>query len=892
MDLLIKDSTTARQLLQLQSAKEVEDFLRRIEGPTILEDDSRWLPVGNLRSNAGSIEASADEVNPIVERIVNSIESVVELAVARAGSEPESPTQAIEQLFHIPHGAARMLDEITARDLADQVLVTLYGDRRLPTIVVRDKGIGIHPDEFKETVLALGQSIKGQKPYLVGMYGQGGSSTFDKCEYTVIVSRRTPEYLDAGHEDSLGWTVVRKRLQGRVNVYSYLVEPRNYAIPQIEGTLHRSLEFGHGTYIAHVAYRDLGGFATQLITNNSFYTLNYRLFDPLLPWTLKDNRQGMGGHSRTMRGVPYRADQLPRVSGIGSSEARQLGEQTAVRHHINYEHRMNSGSTLSVEWWVFQDEQAIDGRRRHNHASRLEQYRDRTRRYGQRLVTITRGGQTHAALTSELFRHKGLREIARSVIVSVNTDAMSFEEGAGFFASNRADLKLESERAIAEAINSAIELHIDELRSIERERQAELVSGRSASDEEKIRQRLDPLIRAFLRNTTSTGVNEDGTGRQSHEFQGKEIPSYVRFARTAPLEVQPGLPSHVYLLTDAADHVVRAPGTQLKAESDNDLVRLGSPVGQLGRYRLDILPSADLSFRTRINLRARLSRPEVFEVATPRPCRLEIVGAPSPWKGNDPPTFLKFKSRSGQIHVRQGGGRITLETDATDHFSMNGGHIDPYFPAGSGFPIAGISGPSRGEIRVGLRIPDDCPLGSAGQINVKMTLPNGTELFDTATLVVGERGGTSGGTSQIVVPAYIIHDVREIKEDEGDFSWADMPDILGGGSKWTAEDVGAYYIQESDNDRVMHLYLNVDNRILRQVEQRVARQQSESGVDALREFQRTVLCGHLYAIATTQSGYSSESESPYSYRDEMVRVNSTALFAQQQFLAGLDLNTS
>ena len=888
----IKDSATARHLLQLQSAKEVEDFLRRIEGPTILEDDSRWLAVGNQRSNAGPIEASADEVNPIVERIVNSIESVVELAVARAGYEPDSPTQAIEQLFSIPRGAARMLDDVAARDQADQVAVTLCGDRSLPTVVVRDKGIGIHPDAFKDTVLALNQSNKGQKPYLIGMYGQGGSSTFDKCEYTIIVSRRAPEYLEDEQEDSLGWTVVRKRLQGRAHVYSFLVAPTNLAISQIERDLHQSLGFGHGTHIAHVGYRGLGGFATQQITNNAFYTLNYRLFDPLLPWTLNDNRQGMGGHSRTMRGVPYRADHLPRVSGIGSAEARRRGEQSAVRHHVTYEHRMDSGSTFLVEWWIFQDEQATDGRRRHNHADRLAQYRDQTRRYRQRVVTITRGGQTHAALTADPFRRKGLREIARSVILSVNTDAMSFEEGAGFFASNRADFKSESERAVEDAINSAIELHIDELRSIERERQAELVSGKSASDEDKIRQRLDPLIRAFHRNTTSTGVREDGTGRRSKEFQGKEIPTYVRFARTAPLEVQPGTPSNVYLLTDASDQAVRTPGTQLKAESDNDLVRLGSPVGQHGRYRLEIWPSADLSFGTRINLKARFSRPEVFEVATPYPCRLEIVAPPPPWKGNDPPTLLKFKSRSGQMHVRRGGSRITLETDAKDDFLMNGGRVDAYFPSGSGFPVAGISGPSRGEVRVGLRIPDDYPLGPAGQIKVEMTLTKGIELFDTATLVVDERGGTGGSTSQIVVPAYVIHDVREIKVDEGDFSWADMPGILGDGSVWTAQDVGAYYIQGSDNDRVMHFYLNAENRVLKQAEQRVAHQRSEAGVDTLREFQRTVLCGHLYAIATTRSRNSLGAESPYGYRDEMIRVNSTALFAQQQFLAGLDLNAS
>ena len=890
MSLPIKDIATARQLLQLQSAREVEDFLRCVEAPAILEDDGRWLPVGSQRSNAGPIEASADEINPIVERIVNSIESVVDLAVARADCEPASPTQAIEQLFSIPHGTARMLGDVAARGYADQVEVTFSGDRNLPTIIVRDKGIGIHPSAFKDTVLALNQSLKGQKPYLVGMYGQGGSSTFDKCEYTIIVSRRAPEYLEAEEEDSLGWTVVRKRLQGRANVYSFLVEPGSGVIPQIEKSLHRFLEFEHGTHIAHVGYRGLGGFATQQITNNAFYTLNYRLFDPLLPWTLSDNRQRMGGHSRTMRGVPYRAQQLPRVSGIGSLEARRRGEQTAVRHHAVYEHRMDSGSTLLVEWWIFQDEQAVDGRRRHNHAERLAQYRDQTRRYRQRVVTITRGGQTHAALTADAFRQRGLREIARSVVVNVNTDAMSFEEGAGFFASNRADLKSASQQAVEDAVNSAIELHIDELRSIERERQAELVSGKSASDEDKIRQRLDPLIRAFHRNMATTGIKVDGTGRQSSEFQGKEIPTYVRFARRDPLKVQPGISSHVYLLTDAADHVVRSQGTQLKAETDNDEVRLGSPVGQLGRYRMEVLPSADLPFGTKINLKARLSRPDVFEVTTPRPCRLEVVAPPPPWEGNDPPTYLNFKSRSGEVHVKQGGGRITLETDASDDFLRNGGRVIADLPIDSSFPLRGISGPARGEVRIGLRIPDDCNVGPAGQIKVKMMLPDGAELSDTAALVVDERGGTGGGTSQTAVPAYVIHDVREIRVEEDDVSWADMAQILGDGNSWTGEDVGAYYIQDSDNEKVMHFYLNTENKALKQAEQRIARQKSAGGVDTLREFQRTVICGHLYAIATTRPADLTGSDSPYSYREEMVRVNSTALYAQQQFFAELDVN--
>ena len=68
-------------------------------------------------------------------------------------------------------------------------------------------------------------------------------------------------------------------------------------------------------------------------------------------------------------------------------------------------------------------------------------YVDRTRRYRQRVIAITRGGQTHAALTAQPFRVNQLREISKSVIVNVSTDDLTFEEGASFFASNRADLK-------------------------------------------------------------------------------------------------------------------------------------------------------------------------------------------------------------------------------------------------------------------------------------------------------------------------------------------------------------------------------------------------------------------------------------------------------------------
>ena len=40
------------------------------------------------------------------------------------------------------------------------------------------------------TLLSLGSSDKGDKPYLIGVFGQGGSSTYAASKYSWVLSRR------------------------------------------------------------------------------------------------------------------------------------------------------------------------------------------------------------------------------------------------------------------------------------------------------------------------------------------------------------------------------------------------------------------------------------------------------------------------------------------------------------------------------------------------------------------------------------------------------------------------------------------------------------------------------------------------------------------------------
>src|SRR5262249_25209127 len=121
-------------------------------------------------------------------------------------------------------------DKTDLRKLAmDSVRVHLAesGDDSRPTVIVEDWGIGQHPSNFPSTLLSLHQSIKREKPYLIGRYGQGGATALAHSDYTIVVSRRAPT-LDESPDDLVGFTVVRykpHRLKG--GTYEYLCGPSN-----------------------------------------------------------------------------------------------------------------------------------------------------------------------------------------------------------------------------------------------------------------------------------------------------------------------------------------------------------------------------------------------------------------------------------------------------------------------------------------------------------------------------------------------------------------------------------------------------------------------------------------------------------------------------------------
>jgi HSP90 family molecular chaperone len=79
-----------------------------------------------------------------------------------------------------------------ARELARQLRVRLIFDKvkREFTVAIEDDGIGQPPALIHRTLLSLGSTTKADKWYLIGVFGQGGSSAYAVSKFLGALSSR------------------------------------------------------------------------------------------------------------------------------------------------------------------------------------------------------------------------------------------------------------------------------------------------------------------------------------------------------------------------------------------------------------------------------------------------------------------------------------------------------------------------------------------------------------------------------------------------------------------------------------------------------------------------------------------------------------------------------
>lgn len=303
-------------LLSLKTTVAVEDLLSRlpiVDETAYLWVDTdpakawqvgklHWIPVGRDRGNAGRIQLAGDPYNPSAERLINGMEAIIELLRRMellndpAAGMPQSPREAVERYCGLPRldmiprtkdkEQRRALEE-KMREVRRQLRTRLDFDKNLKefAVEIRDFGIGQPPERIHDTLLSLGRTDKADKPYLIGVFGQGGSSTYAASQYSLVVSRRPAQFLD-GKLDGVGWTIVKKIIpKGRRDpYYAYLAFLPDGRVPSIGINEDTAKAFEAGTLFRHIGY-DFGRQGSA-VARTLFYALNHVLFNPVLPYDL------------------------------------------------------------------------------------------------------------------------------------------------------------------------------------------------------------------------------------------------------------------------------------------------------------------------------------------------------------------------------------------------------------------------------------------------------------------------------------------------------------------------------------------------------------------------------------------------------------------------------
>jgi hypothetical protein len=273
-----------------------------------------WIPVGRDRGNAGRIQLAGDPYNPSAERLINGMEAIIELMRRLellddpSAPMPLSPRAAVEHYFKLTRldmiprikdkEQRRKVDD-TLRAVRQKLMMRLDFDKKSKqfAVEIRDRGIGQAPERIHETLLSLGRTDKAEKPYLIGVFGQGGSSTYAACQYSLVISRRASQFLD-DKLDGIGWTIVKKIIpKGRRDpYYAYLASLPDGRVPSNAINDATSAQFEPGTLFRHIGY-DFGRQGSA-VARTLFYALNHVLFNPVLPYdlyALKDKPDPMHG---------------------------------------------------------------------------------------------------------------------------------------------------------------------------------------------------------------------------------------------------------------------------------------------------------------------------------------------------------------------------------------------------------------------------------------------------------------------------------------------------------------------------------------------------------------------------------------------------------------------
>lgn len=600
---------------------------------------AKWRPVGARPNNRGVIEVSADPGRALVERITNAIDAVLELEHKRRNGMPRcrSPKEAAASWLNVPESGLSDLTPTQRRGLSQRVTLKLeVGEsRERRVVVVKDLGIGLSAEEMPTTILSLNESNKIQKHYLVGTYGQGGSSTFAVSKYTLIASR-------SHDRASIAFTVVRyfdlPPDQYKTGHYVYLTLNDAVLTADVPDVISEP-----GTLIRHIGY-DLSGYSSPVGPTSIYGLLNAVLFDPVMPVWL-DNR--VHDYRRVIKGA---RNALNGAVDEGDPEDRR---GPALSHGMKlYYVTLGDFGRIGIEYWVL--EPPVKENKRPI-AAFVNPARP---------ILLTLHGQTHGELSQLLIR-KGaeLTHLTARLICHVDCNYLTPEAKRALFVSNREDARTgivyeKIEEELIKALKSD-----DVLTQLNNEAREHSRRDEDASVRQQVRKEVARLLRIHgLTVSEAVGPEAGGSSdvatrpvvrrkprSRPAPIELHEPPTFIRllWADDEPISFHSGQRRYIRIETDA--HSSYHDPNFVDRSRINFIVSgagfrfCGSTPLQGGRLRAIIECSQSSKTGEVGKMRVELTRPGLPVVFDER--RLEIVEPPPAREGKRPVGLPPFDVR-------------------------------------------------------------------------------------------------------------------------------------------------------------------------------------------------------------------------------------------------------
>lgn len=297
------------EILNIYKSKQVDEFLKKYTKIDLnkkglyYKDVSNFFKfLGNNPSNGSNIGQLQHSEKGLVERITNAIDAVIEKQKQKFNIQyaPDSETiikKAYYDYYEIMRKVrSEKIDRMDAKNADKEVLLVVNDGSKsnTPTFDVIDKGTGLLGNEFENTILSInhGNKLSRDKSYLIGAFGQGGSTSLPFTYATIILSKKN---------NKMWFTIVKRvDLNDYKNAaYMYLI--LNKEIPEVDFSyfntsdpyLRDFIENDSGTLIRMVELEIQKRFISNEVVKPRMLCdyLNTELFDVKLPIKVIENRQ-------------------------------------------------------------------------------------------------------------------------------------------------------------------------------------------------------------------------------------------------------------------------------------------------------------------------------------------------------------------------------------------------------------------------------------------------------------------------------------------------------------------------------------------------------------------------------------------------------------------------